>query len=128
MDQDFAVTITQFKVLTQELTFAVRGFFFILLGYWTEPTELFAVDAWLAASVILLLLYGGRFVLLKAFRVEPFTPLLWLAPRGLITVLLFLTAQTVVTLPDYMSGTIMLVVIASAGFIAIGRYGGTRAA
>ena len=127
MDQDFAVTITQFKVLTQELTFAVRGFFFILLGYWTEPAELFALQAWLTASVILLLLYGGRFVLLKVFRIEPFTPLLWLAPRGLITVLLFLTAQTVVTLPDYMSGTTMLVVIASAGLITVGRYGSNRA-
>lgn len=33
LDDAYAATRTQFKVLVLELTFAVRGFFFILLGY-----------------------------------------------------------------------------------------------
>lgn len=35
-DETYAATIREFKSLTMELTFAVRGFFFILLGYWTD--------------------------------------------------------------------------------------------
>lgn len=47
--------------------------------------------------------------------------LTWLAPRGLITVLLFLNAREVLSLPAYAQGTVMLVVLASAALMALGR-------
>ena len=47
--------------------------------------------------------------------------LTWIAPRGLITVLLFLSAKETVELPSSMDGAVLLVVFASALMVAVGR-------
>jgi cell volume regulation protein A len=37
---DYSLTLSEFRTLVLELTFVVRGFFFVLLGYWTDPAGL----------------------------------------------------------------------------------------
>jgi len=118
----YDTTVREFKGLTAELTFAVRGFFFILLGYWTDLSGFARIEAWLAASLALLTIYGARFLILRLLRIELADPLSWIAPRGLITVLLYLSAKEVVPVPAYLDGAVMLVVLASALAIGLGRY------
>lgn len=121
IDDTYEATLSQFKVLVIELTFAVRGFFFILLGYWTDLADVASFESWLAASLVLAVAYGSRYVLLRAFRL-PFSEVLtWLAPRGLITVLLYLQAREVLELPGYLSGAVILVVLASSLLIMLAR-------
>jgi hypothetical protein len=55
-------------------------------------------------------------------RIELADPLTWIAPRGLITVLLYLGAKEVVPVPSYLDGAVMLVVLASALAIGLGRF------
>jgi NhaP-type Na+/H+ or K+/H+ antiporter len=107
--------------MVMELTFAVRGFFFILLGYWTEFSDLASLHAWLAAALVLLVVFGGRHFMLRVGRHSLARSLAWIAPRGLITVLLFLNAKEVVPLPNFLGGTVMLVVLASSALIAVAR-------
>ena len=121
MDPNYDATLKAFKVLVMELTFAVRGFFFILLGYWTDLSDLASLEAWLAALFILLVVYLGRFVLLRLFRHELGLALVWIAPRGLITVLLFLNAKEVLNMPDFLSGTVVLVVLISAALVTFAQ-------
>lgn len=121
LDDSYEATLNEFKLLTVELTFAVRGFFFILLGYWTDLSDLASWKAWLAAALVLGVIYGSRFLMLRLVRSEFAVPLTWIAPRGLITVLLFLAAKEVLPLPGYLDGAVMLVVLASATLMAIGR-------
>ncbi len=121
-DDSYEATLKEFKLLTMELTFAVRGFFFILLGYWTDLSDLTSGRALLAALLVLVVIYVSRSVMLRLVRVELAAPLTWLAPRGLITVLLFLTAKKAMPLPIYLDGTVMLVVLISATLIAVGRF------
>lgn len=122
IDDSYEATLNEFKILTQELTFAVRGFFFILLGYWTDLPDLASIEAWLITVFVLAIVYGGRYVMLRLSRSELAVPLTWLAPRGLITVLLFLRAKETLALPHYLNGTVMLVVLVSATLIAVGRW------
>jgi hypothetical protein len=122
LDDTYEATLAQFKVLVLELTFAVRGFFFILLGYWTELSDLRSIDAWLAAALILVFVYASRNIMLRIGRFRLAPALTWLAPRGLITVLLFVAAKEAIMLPRYLDGTVMLVVLISATLIAIGRF------
>lgn len=122
LDESYETTLNEFKVLTLELTFAVRGFFFILLGYWTDLSDLASIEAWLAAAFVLAIVYGSRHVMLRLSRSELAEPLTWLAPRGLITVLLFLSAKDTLELPHYLNGTVMLVVLISATLIAVARW------
>ena len=85
-------TLAQFKSLVAELTFATRSIFFLMLGYWTDVESLTDWRAWTLAAAMVAVIYASRLVILLVLRVNDPRRLLWLAPRGLITVLLFLTA------------------------------------
>jgi NhaP-type Na+/H+ or K+/H+ antiporter len=119
---DYPATLSEFKTLVVELTFVVRGFFFVLLGYWADMSDLISPWAWLAALMVLAVIFGSRFALLK-FMSTPvdYRLLLWIAPRGLITVLLFLEAREVFELPGYLNGAVTLVVLGSSAMILVTR-------
>lgn len=121
MDESYESTLNEFNVLVRELTFAVRGFFFILLGYWTDLSDLASPHTWLAAALVLIVVYLGRRIMLKAIGVELAASLTWIAPRGLITVLLFLSAKEAFPVPGYLGGTVVVVVMVSAAMIALAR-------
>lgn len=121
VDESYEATLDEFKVLVQELTFAVRGFFFILLGYWTELSDLAAWQAWVAAALALVVIYGGRLALLRLAGHRAAATLLWIAPRGLITVLLFLHVKGAQALPGYFAGAVVIVVLVSTALVALAR-------
>ncbi len=121
VDERYPATLNEFKLFTGELTFAVRGFFFILLGYWTDLSMLNSPHAWITAGVVLLVIYTSRYAILQMARVDLADPLTWLAPRGLITVLLFIATKEAMNLPAYIDGAIMLVVLISSSLTAVGR-------
>lgn len=104
LDEQYETTLEEFKLLILELTFAVRGFFFILLGYWTDLMELVSLESWLSALLVLAVVYGSRYVMLRVSRFDLLVPLTCIAPRGLITVLLFLAAKEAVSLPHFCTG------------------------
>jgi hypothetical protein len=115
VSEDYAATLAEFRTLVVEFTFVVRGFFFVLLGYWTDIAAFASQGAWLWTLATLCVVYLGRYPLLRLFRPpEDAANLTWMAPRGLITVLLFLTARESLTLPDYLGGAVLLLVLASS--------------
>jgi len=83
------VEVKKFKEVTIEATFIVRSLFFLLFGYLLEASEIINLETipWALAIVASILLV--RWIVLKLVKI-PATPLLYIAPRGLITVLLFL--------------------------------------
>lgn len=123
LEDDYDATLSEFKTLVVELTFVVRGFFFVLLGYWTDLSDLASSNAWIAAALVLVTIFGSRFALLRLMRVGPAASrgLGWIAPRGLITVLLFITARETIDLPGFVSGAVILVVLASSALILVAR-------
>ncbi|MBK9021651.1 MAG: cation:proton antiporter [Sulfuritalea sp.] len=121
VDADYDDTLSEFKTLVVELTFVVRGFFFVLLGYWTDLSDLASPWAWLAAALVLLVVFATRYALLRVTLRTAVGPLLWIAPRGLITVLLFLTAREAFAIPAYLNGAVILVVLGSSILILAAR-------
>ncbi len=119
-DPSFDLTIKEFKALASELTFAVRGFFFLLLGYWTDPAGFMSPDAWGMAGLVLCTVYLVRYPVLSLLQVSHLRAVQWIAPRGLITVLLYMSAREKVALPAYVGGTVMLVVLFTALAISVG--------
>jgi hypothetical protein len=116
-----AATVGEFRVLVQELTFAVRVFFFFLLGYSTNLSDFAVARSWVAAAVILVVIYGLRRVLLRVVDPRLAATLTWIAPRGLVTVLLYMGAAQRLHLPPYLDGTVRLVVVLSATVMALSR-------
>jgi NhaP-type Na+/H+ or K+/H+ antiporter len=77
------------------------------------------VNALLIAAGVLLATYVIRFVFLKFFGGKSILPQLWIAPRGLITVLLFFSIPAQFIQTDF-NPTILLVVILASSFIMTG--------
>jgi hypothetical protein len=81
--------VVKFKDITIEVTFMIRALFFILFGFLMQAKEILNPKTlpWAIAIVATILLI--RWIFLK-FSKLPISPLLFVAPRGLITILLFL--------------------------------------
>lgn len=82
--------VDKFKELTIEFTFLIRTLFFILFGFIIKTSELLNVKALIWSIGIVLSVFLVRFITLKLLRIK-LHPLLFISPRGLITVLLFLS-------------------------------------
>ncbi|MHB1816312.1 MAG: cation:proton antiporter, partial [Steroidobacteraceae bacterium] len=97
-----------------------------LLGYSTNLLDFTVLHSWAACAVILLIAYGVRYVLLRTIEPRSTASLVWIAPRGLVTVLLYLEAARKVALPTYLNGTVRLVVILSVIVLALSRRAASR--
>lgn len=82
--------IHKFKEFTTEVAFLIRSLFFILFGFLINTSELINSETFLWAIAICLGIFIIRYLLFKLFKVN-MNPLLFIAPRGLITILLFLS-------------------------------------
>lgn len=84
------VEIQKFRELTTEFTFLIRALFFILFGFLIKTSDLLNTDTILWAVGIVVFIFTLRALLLWLLRL-PQKPLLFVSPRGLITILLFLS-------------------------------------
>ncbi|MFA5850921.1 MAG: hypothetical protein WC833_13705 [Bacteroidales bacterium] len=81
--------VSKFRELTIEAAFLVRAIFFLLFGYLIQTSEILNTDTLIWAIVIVAAIYAIRAFQLKMSGIS-FKPLLYVAPRGLITIVLFL--------------------------------------
>tara|TARA_B100000963_G_scaffold7215_1_gene5664 strand:+ start:18628 stop:19926 length:1299 start_codon:yes stop_codon:yes gene_type:complete len=85
--------LSDFRLVTIESAFVVRTFFFILFGWSIVFSDLLSFRVAGIGIVLIILIYFFRALVLlifgKAFSLEKITPEVFVAPRGLITILLF---------------------------------------
>ena len=108
-----------FHVVTMETAFVVRTFFFVIFGMTLNFSGITEVSSLLIALGILAATYAIRFVMLKALGGKSILPQLWIAPRGLITVLLFFSIPEQFQTESF-NPAILLIVILSTSFIMSG--------
>ncbi len=108
-----------FHVVTMETAFVVRTFFFVIFGMTLDFSGITHLPSIYLALGVLGITYLLRFVLLKIFIGRSITPQLWIAPRGLITVLLFFSIPMEFQ-SDSFNPTILLIVILASSFIMSG--------
>lgn len=121
-------TLAEFKGLVAELTFATKSFFFLLLGYWTDITEMRSITAWLVTIAGIAAILASRWLILKLLRRPAKVQIVWIAPRGLITVLLFLSARETGKLDAFPIGSVMLVVLVTSALTALAHRSAAREA
>ena len=85
--------LDDFRLVTVESAFVVRTFFFILFGWSIVFSDLLNFKVVGIGMVLLIIIYLVRalvlFVFNGTYKLEKITPEVFLAPRGLITILLF---------------------------------------
>lgn len=82
--------VDKFKELTVEFTFLIRTLFFILFGFIIKTNEIFNLKSIVWAVGIVVAIFIVRALVLKILKIN-MHPLLFISPRGLITLLLFLS-------------------------------------
>jgi Kef-type K+ transport system membrane component KefB len=87
--ENFNVELKAFKNITSELTFIVRSFFFIIFGFYTFMADLLNLNNLMLSITISLSIFVIRGLYFGIILQKPLNPLLFFAPRGLITILLF---------------------------------------
>lgn len=105
--------VNKFKELTIEAAFLIRALFFLLFGYLIETREVLNADTFIWALAIVFLIYAIRRIQLKLSKL-PLQPLLFVAPRGLITILLFLSIEPNNTISFVNKSLIIQVIILTA--------------
>jgi len=104
----------ELHIITLETAFVVRTFFFVVFGLSIVITSLFNFKVALISLLIIVSIYAIRFVILKVFIGKDILPQLFVAPRGLITVLLFYAIPEEAQVANFESGILLFVIIATS--------------
>jgi len=111
--------VNKLKELLGEATFLVRSLFFLLFGFLIQTAEVLNLTTlpWAGGIVLGILLI--RFLQLKLSGLKT-SPMLYIAPRGLITILLFLSIDETMRISLVNPSLIIQVILLSAFVMMLG--------
>ena len=119
--EKFRTDIDSFRRIMGELTFLVRSFFFIMFGYYTHVSALLNPLNILLALIIVAGIFALRWVYFIFIIKQPVVPLVMFAPRGLITILLFLSIPAASRIPMISEEVVTLVILFSIVVLMVGN-------
>ena len=111
--------VVKLNDITTEITFSIRSLFFILFGYLINTHELLNAKTFIIATGILVGIIVLRIIGLKMAR-QNLNPLLYVAPRGLITILLFITIPETERIAMVNNSLVIQVIVLTALFMMVG--------
>ena len=104
----------ELHIVTLETAFVVRTFFFVIFGLTIAIASIFNLKVALISLLIILSIYVIRFVILRVFVGSDILPQLFIAPRGLITVLLFFAIPSEAQVATFDQGILLFVIIGTS--------------
>lgn len=111
--------VNKFVPIISETTFLIRAMFFLVFGFLIQTEELLNPETDLMALGITAGIFILRGVFLLLMKM-PLLPLLFVAPRGLITILLFLSIPLSLSMPIVNKSLIIQVIVMSAFVMMFG--------
>jgi len=110
----------EFQLITRETAFVLRTFFFIVFGMTIDVSALISLDVFLISLAVIAAIYLARFLILKPLLKGSIMPELALAPRGLLTILLFYTIPVSFAVPEFVPGIFLYVILITSLFMTYG--------
>lgn len=104
----------ELHIITLETAFVVRTFFFVIFGITIVISSLFSINVAITSILIIVSIYIIRFIILRVFVGGDIFPQLFIAPRGLITVLLFYAIPQEAQIETFDSGILLFVIIGTS--------------
>ncbi len=101
-------------VITMETAFVVRTFFFVIFGIIIKLETLASLKVAAVSIGIIISIYAIRFVILRIMIGKDILPQLFVAPRGLITVLLFYAIPEQLQDPVFEEGILLFIIIGTS--------------
>ncbi len=118
--EKMSTVTSELKLLTAESAFLIRTFFFILFGYTMNLNSLITPEVAITGSLIIACILFARFIFLLFISRTHLIPELFIAPRGLVTVVLFYSIPAHFISPAFNDGIIYYVIIVSSLIMMLG--------
>ena len=104
----------ELHIITLETAFVVRTFFFVIFGVTIVLASLMSLNVAMVSILIIASIYVIRFLILRVFIGKDILPQAFIAPRGLITILLFYAIPVEAEIAGFESGILLFVIIATS--------------
>lgn len=112
------IILKEFHIITVESAFFVRTFFFVVFGMTLTLADFADFKAAFVSIGIIALVFGVRYLVLLVFRRKSMFPELFIAPRGLITILLIFSIPAEFLISDFGSAVILYTILISTIIMA----------
>lgn len=117
---EFVKMEKDFHIITRETAFVLRTFFFIVFGLTIDLGSLVDVEVLIISLMAFIGILLGRILLLKWLTKKSTGVVEYVAPRGLITILLFYSIPPDISSPIFQPGIILWVVIITSIYMSYG--------
>ncbi len=112
--------IDRFRLITNESAFLIRTFFFFIFGCSVSFALLYDFRIAITGSIIVGILYGIRYLYLRFLAKRNLYPELFIAPRGLITILLFYAIPEKYSIGLISEGVLFFVILVTSIIMMFG--------
>jgi len=112
-DETYEAILTNIKLFVKDTAFLIRTFFFFFFGLSIAPEAFLNPSTYYVVTLILVALYAIRYFSLKVFFHTKIFPVLFIAPRGLITILLLFSIPVHLLNDQFEDDITFMVIIAS---------------
>ncbi|RZK39878.1 MAG: sodium:proton antiporter [Pedobacter sp.] len=118
--KNLSADLSQLYQLSAESAFILRTFFFVIFGFTMNIQELNNLPIIANGLFILISVYVIRIIFLKIFKEDAIAPILYIAPRGLISILLYFNLPASLKIPEVGTSFLFLVVLGSSLVMTLG--------
>lgn len=118
--KNLTADLSQLYQLSAESAFILRTFFFVIFGFTMNIYELNDKPVLANGLFILISIYAIRWICLRFFKEGIPTPILYIAPRGLISILLYFNLPNSLKIPEVGTSFLFLVVLGSSLVMTLG--------
>jgi len=101
-------------IITMETAFVVRTFFFVIFGIIIQLETLASMKVAAVSIGIIISIYLIRYIILRVMIGKDILPQLFVAPRGLITVLLFYAIPEELAVENFEEGVLLFIIIGTS--------------
>lgn len=119
-DESIRDVYQQLRLVTVESSFVVRTFFFVIFGITISISSLLNLHVLLISLLILIFLVAIRWLVVKLFIRKDYMLEWFIAPRGLITILLFFNIPDEYIIVEFKSEILLVVIIMTSLIMAVG--------
>ncbi|MDC1107127.1 cation:proton antiporter [Prolixibacteraceae bacterium] len=112
--------LSHFKLITDEGSFIIRTLFFVIFGMYLSFDDIFSLQNILISGLFVIGIYVIHFILLKIFFKKDISPEVYIAPRGLISILLFFAIPKNYLIAEIESSLLFIVIVVTSVVMGIG--------
>lgn len=104
---------TDFRMFTIESAFVVRSYFFFIFGAAIDLKSIFSFNVAIVSLLCLVVIFASRILTYKTFSKVKNMPGAYIAPRGLVSILLFYSIPPELMIPEFEAGILLTVILVS---------------